>query len=405
MQPDFSSVFLATDNGKEAERILQACVHCGFCTATCPTYQLDANELDSPRGRIYLIKEMLEDKPVTTVTQTHLDRCLSCQSCETTCPSGVEYHKLLNIGRHRLDQLGLRSKPEKLMRWVLGALMPKRRWFSVLLGMGQIFRPVFPASLKSLVPMKVAAGQLPTNRHSNQVILMQGCVQPGINPNINTATARVLNKLKVETILASGEVCCGALNYHLDQQAKGLALAKTNIDLWCNYLDHGAQAIVINASGCGNFVNQYAELLKNDTNYAAKAARVVSQTKDIGQYLADLNVKPLADAGGVKLAFHSPCTLRHGLKQHETVESLLINWGFDLTPVQDPHLCCGSAGTYSLLQPERATRLRTKKLAALTIGEPELIATANIGCQSHLQSGSELPVQHWIEILDNLLTQ
>ncbi|MFQ3323219.1 MAG: glycolate oxidase iron-sulfur subunit [Pseudomonadales bacterium] len=405
MQPDFSQEFLATDDGKEAERILNACVHCGFCTATCPTYQLDANELDSPRGRIYLIKEMLEDKPVTDVTQTHLDRCLSCQSCETTCPSGVEYHKLLNIGRKRMDDLGLRPWPLRLLRSVIGALMPKRQLFSLLLGLGQFFRPVLPATLKALVPVKIAAGKLPTNSHSNKVVLMQGCVQPGMNPNINAASARVLDKLNVETILAKGEVCCGALNYHLDQQAKALALAKTNIDLWCQHLDQGVQALVINASGCGNFVNEYADLLKHETGYADKAARVVNHTQDIGQYLAGLNVKPLADAGGVKLAFHSPCTLRHGLKQHETVERLLKNWGFDLTAVQDPHLCCGSAGTYSLLQPERATRLRTKKLAALNAGQPELIATANIGCQSHLQSGSELPVQHWVEILDNLLAQ
>jgi glycolate oxidase iron-sulfur subunit len=405
MQPDFSQAFLATDDGKEAERILNACVHCGFCTATCPTYQLDANELDSPRGRIYLIKEMLEDKPVTEVTQTHLDRCLSCQSCETTCPSGVEYHKLLNIGRKRLDDLGLRPTHQKVIRWLIGTFMPKRSLFGFMLGVGQFFRPILPAVLKTVVPVKIDAGQLPISTHGNKVVLMQGCVQPAMNPNINAATARVLDKLNVETIFAAGEVCCGALNYHLDQQEQGINLARKNIDLWCEHLANGAQALVINASGCGNFVNEYADLLKHDDSYAAKAARVVAHTKDIGEYLASLNVKPLADAEGVKVAFHSPCTLRHGLKQHETVERLLRNWGFDLTAVQDPHLCCGSAGTYSLLQPERATKLRTKKLAALNIGEPELIATANIGCQSHLQSGSELPVQHWVEILDTLLTK
>lgn len=405
MQPDFSQVFLATDDGKEAERILNACVHCGFCTATCPTYQLDANELDSPRGRIYLIKEMLEDKPVTEVTQTHLDRCLSCQSCETTCPSGVEYHKLLNIGRKRLDDLGLRPTHQKVIRWLIGTFMPQRRLFGFMLGLGQLFRPILPTGLKAVVPVKIDAGQLPINTHVNKVVLMRGCVQPAMNPNINAATARVLDKLEVETILATGEVCCGALNYHIDQQEQGLNLARENIDLWCQHLDNGAQALVINASGCGNFVNEYADLLKHDGSYAAKAARVVSHTKDIGEYLASLNVKPLADAKGVKVAFHSPCTLRHGLKQHEVVERLLKNWGFDLTAVQDPHLCCGSAGTYSLLQPERAKKLRTKKLVALNAGEPELIATANIGCQSHLQNGSELPVQHWVEILDTLLTK
>ena len=405
MQPDFSQAFLATDDGKEAERILNACVHCGFCTATCPTYQLDANELDSPRGRIYLIKEMLEDKPVTEVTQTHLDRCLSCQSCETTCPSGVEYHKLLNIGRKRLDDLGLRPTHQKVIRWLIGTFMPKRSLFGFMLGVGQFFRPILPAVLKAVVPVKIDAGELPINTHGNKVVLMQGCVQPAMNPNINAATVRVLDKLNVETIFAAGESCCGALNYHLDQQEQGLNLARKNIDLWCQYLDNGAQALVINASGCGNFVNEYADLLKHDNSYAAKALRVVTHTKDIGEYLASLIVKPLADAQGIKVAFHSPCTLRHGLKQHETVERLLRNWGFDLTAVQDPHLCCGSAGTYSLLQPERAKKLRNKKLAALNIGAPELIATANIGCQSHLQSGSELPIQHWVEILDTLLTK
>ncbi|WP_323113825.1 glycolate oxidase subunit GlcF [Pseudomonas guariconensis] len=404
MQTNLSEATKRLPRGDEAERILRSCVHCGFCTATCPTYQLLGDELDGPRGRIYLIKQVLEGEPVTASTQLHLDRCLSCRNCETTCPSGVKYHDLLDIGRPVVEQQVPRPLGERLLRLGLRAVVPHPSLFKALTRTGQALRPLLPGVLKAKLPARIAApGQRPAPRHARRVLLLEGCVQPALSPNTNAAAARLLDRLgiSVQPVAAAG--CCGAVDYHLNAQEQGLARARRNIDAWWPAIEAGAEAIVQTASGCGAFVRDYGHLLANDPRYAAKAARISALARDLVEVVLAEPLDQLGLCAEQRLAFHCPCTLQHALKLGGAVEQLLTRLGFTLTPVPDGHLCCGSAGTYSLTQPTLSRQLRDQRLTALESGNPQLIATANIGCQTHLDSAGRTPVRHWVEIVDAAL--
>ncbi|HEX5515471.1 MAG TPA: glycolate oxidase subunit GlcF [Gammaproteobacteria bacterium] len=403
MQTSLADFIKQTPQGEEAERILRACVHCGFCLATCPTYQLLGDERDSPRGRIYLMKQVLEGAPATPAIQTHLDRCLTCRACETTCPSGVEYGKLLDIGRAVVEQQAVRPLPQRGQRWLLRQVLPRRHLFAALLGLGQRLRPLLPASLqKKLPPAMVgeAAAWPATPVGSRNMLLLEGCVQPSLAPTINPATARLFADLGIALVRPAEAGCCGAVAQHNGGNVAAANAARRNIDAWWPHIEAGAAAIVINASGCGVQVKEYGHLLRHDPAYAGKAQRVAELAKDPIEILeaeaARLEPAPTAPR---RIAFQSPCTLQHGQKLPGRVEALLARLGFTLTPVADPHLCCGSAGTYSLLQPELSRQLQARKIAALEAGVPELIASANIGCLSHLAEVAGVPVRHWIELI------
>lgn len=395
--------------GREAEAILRKCVHCGFCTATCPTYQLFGDELDGPRGRIYLIKQVMEGAQPTAKTRLHLDRCLTCRACETTCPSGVRYSRLLDIGREIVAAKLPRTGMDGVMRKALKALLPRPGLFGPAMRLGQIFRPLLPAMLKAKVPARQNPGPWPAAKHKRRMLALAGCVQPTLRPGINAATARVLDRLGIDLLEAHNGKneagCCGAVRHHLDDVDGGKQDARRNIDAWWPYIEAGCEAIVVTASGCGVHVKDYGHLLKDDARYAAKAERVGALARDVSEVVA-AEGESLAALLGVlprltseRVAFHSPCTLQHGLKLKGVVESLLIQAGFELTPVADSHLCCGSAGTYSVLQAEIAGQLRKNKLAALGAGRPAMIVSANIGCIGHLQETSDVPVRHWVELL------
>ena len=406
MQTRLDSVALQLPRAAEAESILRSCVHCGFCNATCPTYQLLGDELDGPRGRIYQIKQMLEGGEVTRETQLHLDRCLTCRNCETTCPSGVRYHSLLDIGREEIARRVPRTPGEKLLRGTLRRLMTQPALFGFLLRIGQLFRPLLPALLRDKVPANsLAPGKRPVTQHRRKVLMLEGCVQPSLSPNTNAASARVLDKLGIQVQPIGNVRCCGAVDYHLDAQDDGLNHARRNIDAWWPAVEAGAEAIVQTASGCGAFVKEYGHLLERDPAYAAKAQKVSALALDLVEVLRKepLEKLRLPDAGDDKLAFHCPCTLQHAQKLGGAVEDVLKRLGFPLTSVPDAHLCCGSAGTYSITQPELSKQLRDNKLVALQSGDPQQIVTANIGCQTHLSAASKVPVRHWIEIVDQSL--
>ncbi|KNH26976.1 glycolate oxidase iron-sulfur subunit [Pseudomonas syringae] len=404
MQTNLSEQSKLLPRAEEADKILRTCVHCGFCNATCPTYQLLGDELDGPRGRIYLIKQVLEGAPATAKAQLHLDRCLTCRNCETTCPSGVDYHNLLDIGRAVIDQAVPRPASQRLLRQGLRALAPNPNLFRTLLQIGATFRPLLPRGVEAKLPHDLpAAGKRPAPRHARRVLMLEGCVQPGLSPNTNAATARVLDRLGISVIPAPDAGCCGALDYHLDAQAMGLDRARRNIDAWWPHLENGAEAIVQTASGCGAFIKDYGHLLERDPVYAAKAQRVSELALDLVQVLSNEPLERVCAATDRRIAFHCPCTLQHAQKLGGAVEAVLTRLGFNLTAVPDSHLCCGSAGTYSITQPELARQLRDNKLNALESGHPEVIATANIGCQSHLNSAGRTPVRHWIELVDQVL--
>ena len=404
MQTTLSEQSRQLPRAAEAEKILRTCVHCGFCNATCPTYQLLGDELDGPRGRIYLIKQVLEGAPATAQTQLHLDRCLSCRNCETTCPSGVDYHNLLDIGRAVVDHAVPRPAAQRLLREGLRALAPNPGLFKGLVRVGTTFRPLLPRLLESKLPQHLPfSGLRPAPRHARQVLLLEGCVQPGLSPNTNDATARVLDRLGISVTPVAEAGCCGALDYHLDAQAKGLDRARQNIDAWWPHLQNGAEAIVQTASGCGAFIKDYGHLLGADPVYAEKARRVSTLTRDLVEVLRDEPLESLGIDADQRLDFHCPCTLQHAQKLGGVVESVLVRLGFDLTAVPEAHLCCGSAGTYSITQPALARSLRDNKLAALESGHPEIIATANIGCQAHLDGAGRTPVRHWIELVEAAL--
>ena len=409
MQTTLADSFRNTPEGDAAERILRSCVHCGFCLATCPTYQILGNELDSPRGRIYLMKQVLEGATPTAKTQLHLDRCLTCRNCETTCPSGVEYGKLLDIGRHIVEDKVGRGVAESATRAALKTGLGSSMLFNGALKLGQSVRSFMPGFLKTRIPAAETAGDWPVPRHARRMLVLQGCVQPGLKPNINAATARVLDRLGISLVTAEEAGCCGALAHHLNDTEDGLNAARRNIDAWLPRLNAGVEAIVMTASGCGVMVKDYGWLLRNDPHYADRATRISAATRDISEILVAERdaLKPLTTHPSPltpkRIAYHPPCTLQHGQKLTGGVEALLTDAGFELTPVAEKHLCCGSAGTYSILQPEIAGALKIRKLGHLQAGAPELIATANIGCLTHLQSGSPIPVRHWVELLDAAL--
>lgn len=404
MQTNLADFIKGTPAGREAESILRKCVHCGFCTATCPTYQLLGDELDGPRGRIYLMKQALEGQPVTAKTLLHLDRCLTCRSCETTCPSGVQYGRLLDIGRGVVNERVDRPMFDRLQRKALASVLPRRGAFAALLALGRAVRPLMPGVLKEKVPLAAPAGAWPTTRHARRMIALAGCVQPSLAPDINAAAARVLDRLGISLIEAPGAGCCGAVRFHLDYQADGRDDMRAMIDAWWPHVEAGAEAIVMTASGCGATVKEYGHLLAGDPKYADKARRISSLTRDLCEVL-EPEIDRLAPTSGEgpRVAFHSPCTLQHGQQVRGVVERILTRAGFRLAPVPDAHLCCGSAGTYSILQERLSQELKRNKLAALQSGMPALIATANIGCLVQLASGSRVPVQHWILALDERL--
>ena len=409
MQTNLIEEFKKTPEGQEAEAILRTCVHCGFCLATCPTYQLLGDELDSPRGRIYLMKQLLEGQDVTEKTQLHLDRCLTCRSCETTCPSGVKYGNLVDIGRGLLESRVPRGVSAALKRKALQYLLPRPAIFKPALKLGQLARPLLPNVLKAKVPAPQATTPWPASSHTRKMLVLDGCVQPILAPNTNAAAARVLDRIGVSLIKENRAGCCGAVSYHLNAQADGLGYMRRNIDAWWPHVESGVEAIVMTASGCGTTVKEYSHMLARDVHYAEKAKRISALTKDISEIITSeveqiQKLLPTASAQKQKIAYHPPCSLQHAQKLNGIVEPLLQRMGFELTYVPDTHLCCGSAGTYSLLQPELSQRLLKNKVNALQSGAPTLVATANIGCQSHIQSAMNVPVKHWIELLDERLS-
>jgi glycolate oxidase iron-sulfur subunit len=407
MQTQLAAFIRDTPEGREADAILRKCVHCGFCNATCPTYQLLGDELDGPRGRIYLMKQVLEGATPTGRTLLHLDRCLTCRACDTTCPSGVEYGRLVDIGRPLVEERVARGPLESAWRRALIAVIPRRALFAPLLRLGQLVRPLLSPALKRRVPPSAPdSGPWPASVHPRKMLVLEGCVQPSLSPATNAAAARVLDRLGI-TLVRADAGCCGAVPFHLNAHDDARVHMRRNIDAWWPRIEQGAEAIVITASGCGVMVKDYAHALAGDRAYAEKARRVSALSKDISEVIVAekdrlLGRQPPA-AGRQRIAFHPPCTLQHGLKITGKVEALLAEMGYELTPVPDSHLCCGSAGTYSILQPELSRRLQANKIAALTSGQPAAILTANIGCQAHLQAVSELPVRHWIEELDRIL--
>jgi len=404
MQTRLADEIRATPQGREADAILRSCVHCGFCNATCPTYQLLGDELDGPRGRIYLIKQVLEGQPPTRRTQLHLDRCLTCRACETTCPSGVRYGRLADIGRALVEAAVARPYGERLLRRALRWVVPHAGHFGLLLRMGQGVRPLLPAGLRSKIPPRRVAGPWPDHPHARTMLVLAGCAQSAAAPDTNAAAARVLDRLGIRLVTAPQAGCCGALSYHLSAGDEARGQMRRNIDAWWKHIEAGAEAIVMTASGCGAMVKDYAHLLADDPAYAAKAARVSALTRDLVEVLEREVLDRLGISGrGRKVAFHAPCTLQHGQGLQGRVEALLSRLGFALTAVRDAHLCCGSAGSYSLLQPQLARQLRDDKLSALQAERPEVIATANIGCQLHLEGGTDLPVRHWIELVNQAL--
>ncbi len=410
MQTKLAPEYQGTPDGVAAEAILRKCVHCGFCTATCPTYQLLGDELDGPRGRIYLMKQVLEGQPPTRSTQLHLDRCLTCRNCETTCPSGVDYGHLVDIGRKLVDAKVPRPAGESLLRWTLKEGLTSAL-FAPAMQVGQALRPLLPAALRQKVPARQDAGVLPRRSHPRKVLMLAGCVQPAMMPNINTATARVLDAIGIETLVAPKAGCCGALKFHLNDQQGGLAAMRANIDAWWPYVDHAdgaVEAIVMNASGCGVTVKEYGHLLRDDPAYAAKAARISELTRDLSELLPEIAQKLAGriDAARLpaQLAYHPPCTLQHGQALRGGVEQHLQALGFTLrVAMNEAHLCCGSTGTYSVLQPALSQQLRERKLGHLAELAPDTIVSANIGCITHLQAGTEVPVRHWVEVLDQAL--
>lgn len=405
MQTNLADFIRGTRDGDEAEAILRACVHCGFCTATCPTYQLLGDELDGPRGRIYLIKQVLEGALPTQKTQLHLDRCLTCRNCESTCPSGVQYGRLVDIGRKVVDQHVQRGRRDKLTRMTLRHLLPNTALFGAAFKAGLAVRPLLSKNLQDKLQVPRPAGQRPLRAHARKMLVLEGCVQPAMAPSINAAAARVLDAVGVQLISERNAGCCGAVRYHLNHQEAALEQMRRNIDAWWPHVEQ-VEAILMTASGCGVTVKEYGHLLAHDPKYAAMAARISSMTRDLSEVMAEFEGALAAALRGKiteRVAFHPPCTLQHGQQIRGKVEGVLRAVGVDVVVCRDSHLCCGSAGTYSVLHPEIAHELRDAKLANLHATGATAIVSANIGCQSHLQSGTETPVTHWIELIDRAL--
>ena len=398
MQTELADFIRDTPEGREAQAIVRKCVHCGFCTATCPSYQVLGDDLDSPRGRIYLMKRALEGGPITERTRRHLDRCLTCRACETTCPSGVRYGRLVDIGRAVVEAKTRRGPLERLKRSALAFALPRTARFAFFLGIGRAMRPLLPRALRDKILPKAPAGTWPAPRHARRMLVLRGCVQPALAPSINAAAARVLDRMGISLIETPGAGCCGAVRFHLNDQEAGRDDMRALIDAWWPMIERGRiEAIVMTASGCGVTVKEYAHTLAGDPQYRDKAARISAMTRDLCEVVEADKIQAMKSA---TVAFQSPCTLQHGQQIRGRVEALLAAAGYELVPVDDAHLCCGSAGTYSLLQPQIAGELRRRKLQALQANGPDVIATANIGCLAHLQGAAQRPVRHWIELLD-----
>ena len=407
MQTNLADFIKHTQEGQEADAILRNCVHCGFCTATCPTYQLLGDELDGPRGRIYLIKQVLEGKQATRKTQAHLDRCLTCRNCESTCPSGVQYGRLVDIGRGIVEKQVRRPLFERVVRTALKEVLPRKWLFTPAMKAGQLLRPVLPKVLQNKVPVAHDAGRWPQAAHARKMLLLDGCVQPAMSPNINAATARVLDKLGVQLIVAPRAGCCGAIRHHLNDHDGALDDVRRNIDAWWPYVEAGVEAIVMTASGCGVMVKDYGHLLQADPTYADRARRIADMTQDLSEIMPAFESALAAKLAGKieqRVAYHAPCTLQHGQQIRGKVEGVLRAAGVDVQLCADSHLCCGSAGTYSVLQPALSYQLRDNKVKNLEAQNPDMIVSANIGCLTHLQSGTATPVRHWIELIDSALT-
>jgi glycolate oxidase iron-sulfur subunit len=382
-------------DGSVAAEIVRSCVHCGFCTATCPSYQVLGDELDSPRGRIYLIKEVLEGVQPSERTQLHLDRCLTCRACETTCPSGVQYGRLIDIGRRIVEEKVDRSWGSRLKRAALKRGLTGRL-FAPALGFGRWVRPLLPSALRRRIPVRRDAELTGGRSHARRMLLPRGCVQPSLAPEIDAATVRVLDALQIEAVTPKA-ACCGALRHHLGDDA--LDEIRHTIDAWWPHVDSGVEAIVMNASGCAAMVKEYAYLLRHDSSYASKAARIADLTRDLAELLPE-HLQQLAQQARreeERVVFHPPCTLQHALRVRGAVEKVLESLGAVVVPFADSHLCCGSAGTYSILQPAVAGQLRDRKLAALQAQRPDVILSANVGCIVYLGSAADIPVRHWIE--------
>lgn len=404
MQTQLDKQFLETSTGKVADSILRACVHCGFCNATCPTYQLLGDELDGPRGRIYQIKRVLEGSAAATRrTQLHLDRCLTCRSCESTCPSGVQYGKLLDIGRQKIETDVERPFSERIQRAALRRFLLMPRLFGSALKLGQLLRPVLPPGLAEKIPRPNPKPVFSPRPRQRRMLMLEGCVQPALSPEINLAAKRVLDHLNIEIISAPRAGCCGAINQHMSAEDIALADMKNNIDAWWPEIEKGAEAIVLTASGCGGIIKEYGFYLRDDPQYASKAAKLSELARDLVEILQDEDLSAFKVAGPRRIAFHPPCTLQHGQQIKGAVEKILVGLGYELSNVQDSHLCCGSAGTYSLLQPELSQQLKKNKLDNLQADHPELIVSANMGCQIHLESAADMPVMHWIALLEKRL--
>ncbi|PLX36133.1 MAG: glycolate oxidase iron-sulfur subunit [Hyphomicrobiales bacterium] len=421
MQTTFSAEQLANPLVAEAERILRKCVHCGFCTATCPTFVLLGDELDSPRGRIYLIKDMLESgKPATEKVAKHIDRCLTCLSCTTTCPSGVDYMHLVDGARAHIEKSYRRPFIDRLLRNVLAAVLPYPNRFRLSL-IGAFFgRPLAPlmkrmpgferfAAMLSLAPARLAGksaaqpgmAYAAEGEKKGRVALMTGCAQPVLAPSINDAAIRLLRRAGIEIVLPEGEGCCGALVHHMGREEDALAAARRNVDAWTREIEgKGLDAILITASGCGTTVKDYGHMLKDDPAYAEKAARVSALTRDIAEYATGLELGQPLRLTGLTVAYHSACSMQHGQKITRQPKELLSKAGFIVKDVPEGHLCCGSAGVYNIMQPAIATRLRDRKVANIERTAPDLIATGNIGCMTQIATGTDLPIVHTVELLD-----
>lgn len=399
MQTRLAEQYRNTALGEDADKVLRSCVHCGFCNATCPTYQLLGDELDGPRGRIYQIKHLLEGGEATLSVQRHLDRCLTCRACETTCPSGVEYNKLLDIGRGLVEQQLPRSFLQRLYRKLIIYSFSESSRVRLLLSTARLFRPLLPAQFKKRIPAVVKTPAAPSRLQARSMLLLDGCVQPAAAPHINEIAIQVFDRLGIQLRTVAESGCCGALQHHLSDSEGARQRARTNIDAWWPLIEQGAEAIVVTSSGCTPMVKDYRHLLQGDDQYAERAKCISAMTQDLSEALSREDLSELRPQKLKHIAFHSPCSLQHAQKLDGVVETLLKKTGFTLLPVRDAHLCCGSAGTYSILQADLSARLRSNKLDCLQEKQPELIATANIGCLLHLQAKADLPVIHWIELL------